>query len=348
VSRSLAPVLCLTLTLVAACAPGGRTTDADEGARRREVPVTVVRTVTDDVVFSSPKVGAVKVNRQVSINFTTPGRLEHFMAEEDQYVRENEPIARLDETELKAAVETARIQLADLEKRKEKLEGFLQKGVVTEAEYDQVKTQYLTTKEQLTVARDRLEKAVVKAPFAGIVFKKLAEQGSFVPPGAPIAVLVDIDHIRVELDFSDREISKVAVGSAIEVKADAYPDKTFRGTIDRVVPSVDPRSRMTRVELLIPNPGRLLRPGMLVRTDVVVGSYRQVISLPVDCLVYQGKRTFVYVVDGSSNTARRRDVTVETLYRDRAVVTSGLSAGESVVESGQSYLADGTSVRILE
>lgn len=344
------PIFLLSLVIIAGCGSGGTTDDKDERMGRREVPVTTVMAKLDDVVFSSPKVGAVKVNRQVPINFTTPGRLEDFLIKEGQYVRENEIIARLDETELKAKVETIRIELKELSKRREKLEGFLAKGVVTEAEYDQVKTKYLTQKEALKVAQDRLSKAIVRAPFAGILLKKLSEKGSFVPPGAPIAVLVDIDQVRVELDFSDREISKVSVGTSIDVRTDAYKERVFKGKIERVIPSVDPLSRMTRVELLIPNKERVLRPGMMVKTDVVVGAYRNVISLPVDCLVYQGKKTFVYVVDESSNTAEKRIVKVETLYKDRAVISpgKGLQAKDLVVESGQSYLADGTKIRILE
>lgn len=339
----------ILLLLVVGC--GGCGSSARDGAvetAEREVPVTVVTAQTDDVVFSSGKVGAVKVNRQVSINFTTPGRIEQFLVDEDQYVREGEPVARLDATELKAAVETARIKLADLEKRREKLQRLLEKGVTTEAEYDQVKTACLTTREELALAEDRLAKVVVTAPFAGVVLKKLAEAGSFVPPGVPVAVLVDLDRVRTEFDFSDREIGKVSVGGAIEVRADAVPDRVFPGTIERVIPSVDPRSRMTRVEVVMDNPGRVLRPGMLVRSDIVVGSYRNIISLPVDCLVYQGARTFVYVVDPGDRRGRRRDVRVETLHRDRAVITEGLTGGELVVESGQSYLSDGTAVRVLE
>ena len=324
------------------------TGDGKEETRRREVPVTTILAKKENVIFSSPKVGAVKVNRQVPINFTTPGRLEEFLIKEGQYVRENEVIARLDETELKANVETIRIELAELSKRREKLEGFLTKGVVTEAEYDQVNTKYLTQREALKVARDRLTKAVVRAPFSGLLLKKLSEKGSFVPPGAPIAVLVDIDEVRVELDFSDREIGKVAVGSSIDVRTDAYKERTFKGVIERIIPSVDPRSRMSRVELLIPNKDRILRPGMMVKTDVVVGSYHNVIALPVDCLVYQGKKTFVYVVPDGANIAKRIYVKVETLYKDKAVITEGLEANDVVVESGQSYLANGSKIRILE
>ena len=328
-------VALLMVAGVLGCASQSSQTEGDD-RRERRVPVTVVEAVTDDVVFTSTKIGAVNVNRQVHINFAVPGRLEEFLVDEDAYVRAGEPIARLDATELEAAVETSQIRLRELSKRTEKLERLLQKDMVTEAEYDQVKTEYLTCQEELRVARDKLSKVRVSAPFAGVVLKRLAEVGSFVPPGVPVAILVDIDTVRVQLDLTDQEIRKIAVGEALQVRADAFPTRRFDGTIDRIVPSVDPRSRMTSIQLLVTNPGRLLKPGMMVRTDIVVGAYQKVISLPVDCLVYQGTNTFVYVVTGVEPTSHRRSVSIGPLYKER------------VIETGQSYLNDGSLANVLE
>lgn len=209
-------------------------------------------------------------------------------------------------------------------------------------------TEYLTTLEKLKIDEDNLEKSVVVAPFSGILLKKLSEEGSFTPPGAPIAILVDIDKVVVKLDFSDSEISNVKIGSSIDLKSDAFPDKVFKGKIERQVPSVDGSSRMPRVEIIVENGERNLRPGMMVRADFVVGEFASVVSIPVDCLVYQGKKTFVYVVDTVNSVAQRKNITVERLYKDKALVSKGLSAGQVIVKTGQSYLSDSTQVRVLD
>ena len=314
----------------------------------RVVPVSVCLVSSDDVVFSADKIGVVEVYRQASINFTTAGSIDTFPAEEEQYIYKGEKIATLDTTQLKALVEMTRIKLAELEKRKAKIEGFLEKGVVTELEFDSVNTEYLTTLEKLKIDEDNLQKSVVVAPFSGILLKKIAEKGSFSPPGTPVAILVDIDKVVVKLDFSDKEVATIKIGSSLDLKSDAFPSRVFKGKIERIISSVDTSSRMTRVEIIVENSDRFLRPGMMVKTDIVLDKFNSVVSIPVDCLVYQGRLTSVYVVDRINSVAQRRKIVVERLYGDKALVSKGLDAGETIVSTGQSYLSDSTQVRILE
>jgi len=314
----------------------------------RVVPVSVISVSSDEVVFSTDKIGVAEVYRQAVLNFTAPGKIETFTAEEEQYLYEGEKVATLDTTQMKAAVEITRIQLKELKKRRLKIQGFLEKGVATELEFDTVDTKYRTMLEKLKIDEDNLTKSVVVAPFSGILLKKMTEKGSFTPPGAPIGVLVDIDKVIVKFDFSDKEIASVKIGSSVELTSDAFPDKVFKGKIDRIVPSVDINSRMTKIKVVAENPLRLLRPGMMVRTDVVTDRFASVVSIPVDCLVYQGKNTFVYVVDKITSMAVRKNIVVERLYGDKALVSKGLSAGETIVLTGQSYLSYSTKVRILE
>jgi RND family efflux transporter MFP subunit len=320
----------------------------DSSRGPRVVPVSVCLVSRDDVVFSSDKIGVVEVYRQASINFSTAGSIETFPAKEEQYIYKGEKIATLDTTQLRATVEMTKIKLNDLEKRKSKIHAFLEKGVVTELEFDTVNTEYLTSLEKLKIDEDNLEKSVVVAPFSGILLKKIAEKGSFTAPGVPVAILVDIDKVVVKLDFSDNEVATVKIGSSIELRTDAFPSKIFNGTIQRIVPSVDISSRMTRVEIIVENPERMLRPGMMVRTDIVLDKFKSAVSIPVDCLVYQGAKTSVYVVNRLTFVAVRRKIIVERLYGDKALVSEGLEAGETIVSTGQSYLSDSTQVRILE
>lgn len=347
-SSVLTIVLILSMTL-SGCGGDGSKGKYDNSLRGpRVVPVSVCLVSSDDVVFSADKIGVVEVYRQASINFTTAGTIETFPAQKEQYIYKGEKIATLDTTQLKATVEMTRIKLNELEKRKTKIQTFLEKGVVTELEFDTVNTEYLTSLEKLKIDEDNLGKSVVVAPFSGILLKKIAEKGSFTPPGAPVAILVDIDTVVVKLDFSDNEVSTVKIGASIELRTDAFPSKIFNGKIQRIVPSVDISSRMTRVEITIANPERMLRPGMMVRTDIVLDKFSSVVSIPVDCLVYQGRKTSVYVVDRISSVAVRRKIVVERLYGDKALVSKGLETGETIVSTGQSYLSDSTQVRILE
>lgn len=209
---------------------------------------------------------------------------------------------------------------------------------VSEAQVLAAQTTHKVASANARLAQLGAQRSVIRAPFHGTVAEVYVEEGEVAGPGAPIARVVRVDTVKLEVAVSDRDITLVDDGQAVTFRTQADP-KGFTGKVSRRGVAADSKSRQFNVEVEIPNPDRNLLPGMLGRVyfDRLVAE--DAIVIPQDWLVTRRDATGVFVDDGG--VARWRDVVVESLARDQAIIGSGLSSGDAVVMTGHRNLADG-------
>lgn len=325
---------------------GGKSASSAPQFVEQRVPVKLATVGTDTVLFSTSKLGVVTPMRQVQLNFKTSGQLKTWFVEEDQIVREGEKVAVIDDLMLKANVEKATLAVERFASELERLAPLVEKRMIPQPKYDELETRHRTAQTELKVARAAMEWSTVTAPFTGMLLKKLAVEGSFVAPGMPIAILIETAELKCELDFSDAEVRKIPLGKQVDVFCDSFPDDIFRGKITRILPKMDLNTRMTKVEMVVDNAERRLKPGQIIRTTIVTDRMENVVSIPVDALAWQEKRAFVYTV--AEGKAVRKELTLGKYYKDRVVVLEGLTVGTSIVVAGQAFLTDGAKVTVVE
>jgi membrane fusion protein (multidrug efflux system) len=140
-------------------------------------------------------------------------------------------------------------------------------------------------------------------------------------------------------------LSSVRTGQAIRVTVDAVPGKTFEGRIYAIDPTVDVNGRAVRLRARIPNPDRLLFPGLFARVQIVVERRENAVLVPESAVFSRGQQRLVYrVVDGRAvltevELGQRRPGEVE--------VTAGLGRDAVVVTAGQQQVRDGARVEIV-
>lgn len=197
-------------------------------------------------------------------------------------------------------------------------------------------------------AEDNVARTVVRAPITGYVTRFLVEVGQWVAEGGRVADLVAIDTVFVRVDVNERDIGRVKPGEPATVTADAYPELTFKGVVDRIVPSADPATRGFPVKVRVANgPDRLLKAGMFARVVLESGTPRPALLVPKDAVVTRGAQSLVFLVE--DGTARAVTVTVGAARGDRVAVRGpGLAGGGSVVVAGQATLADGAPVAVAQ
>jgi len=131
------------------------------------------------------------------------------------------------------------------------------------------------------------------------------------------------------------------------VKVDAYPTRSFRGTVARVFPTGSASSRTFSVRVDVPNSGNLLKPGMFARGKVIVERRRGVV-IPKDALVAansEGTTFHVFVVKNGGQ-AEQRPVKIGITTDTTAEILSGVRPGDSVIVAGQDGLKNGAPVQI--
>jgi membrane fusion protein (multidrug efflux system) len=158
-----------------------------------------------------------------------------------------------------------------------------------------------------------------------------------------IMSLHDINTVRVLIEVVERDIPLVKIGQKAELRAEAYPDHLFEGTVTRIVQALNRATRTMTVEIDLPNRDRRLKGGMFARVDVMVGTHRQALQIPIDAVSRLEDTQYVYVV--REGKARRVDVEIGALSGNRVEITKGLTGDERVIVAGKDLVHDGTPVQ---
>lgn len=322
-----------------------------QGADAPPVPVVVTTARSENVATAISATGTVVSRNDARISGEVGGTLA-WIAEPGTVVKRGETIARLDTARLslalrdnEAAVKRLEAQLQLLATQRERLQTL--GNVVSQSQLDEAVSRERMAEqdvEQARVARDRarldLDRATVRAPFAGIVAERLQQSGEFVASGAPLLRLVN-----------DRELEVVArapLGSADAVSAGAQVrlsegERHASGTVRAVIPVGDERSRM--VELRIALADRSLRVGTPVRVEIAPRNLRPVVTVPRDAVIQRQGASYVMRVR-SDNTAERVAVNLGPGRNNQVEIDGTLRAGDRVIVRGGERLEPGQAVTV--
>lgn len=179
------------------------------------------------------------------------------------------------------------------------------------------------------------------APISGfVVYKDINQNEQLRNDKADLVFsIAQIDDIWVLANVNESSISKVAVGYETSIQTISYPDKIFKGKIDRIFNAIDPETKAMKVLVKIPNPGHLLKPEMNATVTVQFSENRQLIAVPSSAIIFERSRNWIMVFRSRSDFEIRQ-VEVYRQLGDVTYLTSGLSAGEKIVSKGGLYVYD--------
>jgi RND family efflux transporter MFP subunit len=267
------------------------------------------------------------------------------------------------DVEATAIVRQAAATLEEAKTARARAESLARDGLATGAERDAAEATFLRAETAVQSAREEvrlrlaalrqrrselrlvqqaLADTLVRAPIAGVVLTRRVNTGEYVAAGAPVADIVRINPLRLKLVIPEREASSVVAGQVVYVTVDGDP-KRYDGLVARLAPSLDQQNRTLLVEADIQNPGSL-RPGMMARAQIVVGS-KPAPVVPSSAIVTFAGVEKVIVVDAGK--AVEKKVTTGKRVGDRTEILSGVKVGERVVLAPGS-LQQGQAVRIAE
>lgn len=341
-----------------------------------EVPVVEVAKVERHPVQRWTEVlGNVFPHKAIRITPKVPGRIEAIYVKEGDWVKEGDPLVKLDQTDFllalekakssfqkaQAQLEQARIGLEDRQRDYQRAKALFEQRVISQQEYEKVEAalkaseaQYELAKAQLQEAATALRQAetelhesVIRAPFSGVVTQRFVDAGqrAYTMPPTEILELIDSSKVKVILDLPERDLPKVRLGAAVKVYPDAMPERELSGRVSSLYPKVDPMTRTFRVEVLLDNPKGELKPGMFVKAKVFLGTDLALL-VPREAVMRMlgtGKEYCFVVVKGR---AEHREVLTGDKWGQYVEILQGLSEGEEVVISGQEKLKSGMAVRV--
>lgn len=329
--------------------------------RRRTAPITVrvhrveVGPVRD--LVASIAAGRVAAQKEVTLRAEVGGTIVRLHHHRGDVVAAEEPLLTFDEADLKSRLKLAelgvslgRAQLAQAEanakiasRNAARAKQLGAAGAMSGADVENVEAQLEAANKAVNaasavvsqgsgnveLAKLALRKAVVKAPFAGVVLETKVEEGDILPPGAPILAMADVSALHVDVAFDELDLGKILVGREAEISLDAFADR-LRGSVTEIAPSITLDLKGNRSVLLkvsIPADARL-RIGMSADVDVVVARRDEVLWVPPVAVLGRGAERTVYLI--RNGLASRRTIEVGIATWEAVEVTKGLSAGDLV------------------
>ena len=296
-----------------------------------------VREVPQEAVYTSTVQAYVKNN----IAPQTAGRITKINVEIGDFVKEGQVLAEID----KAQLLQAQLQLQNQEVELQRLKSLYEEGGLSQSDYDAMQLQYNVLKTQVD---NLIENTTLRSPINGVVSARNYDVGDMYAMSMPLFTVEQIVPVKLLIGVSETDYSKVKKGDSVTVTADAIPDKTFYGKVNRIYPTVDPATRTFTVEVKIDNTYKTLRPGMFARATVNFGSNNNVVIPDVAVVKQQGSgERFVYVLN-EDNTVTYKKVVLGRRMGAEYEVLEGLQDGDKIVIGGQIRLKDGVKVIVNE
>lgn len=167
----------------------------------------------------------------------------------------------------------------------------------------------------------------MRAPISGIVVSKNAVRGQQVNPGDQLFSLATLDRVWITADIYEDDLARVRTGQSLQAVTAAYPGEIFRGTIERISPSLDPNTHTLQLRCQVANPAGRLKPQMMARVRIVTNPGPALV-VPQNALVFDDNAYYAFVVAGPDRVERRRVEIADWNEHGYARVVSGINPGD--------------------
>jgi RND family efflux transporter MFP subunit len=232
---------------------------------------------------------------------------------------------------------------------------------ITQPDYDSAKREYETAQAAVVAAKAQLNEAKLDlgytsllAPMDGVLLSRKIEVGTLVGPGSVGFAMGDLSTVKIVFSVPGVMLRNVALGKTVVVTTESIAGTTFSGKVTAVAPSADTRTRSFEIEVSIPNTRGDLKDGMVATLRApgdASASPSSAMAVPLSAVVRpkgeaSGYAVYVVAGDAGKPIARLRAVQLGPVFGDTIAVTSGIAAGDRIIVTGATVVADGDPVSI--
>ena len=354
----------------------GAKTDA---LKSRVITVATVAPLKQDLDIRLTYTADITPNQSVNLFSRVDGYIAKVYVEKGDLVKANQLLVEIDHSDYLHAVNQAKANLAAARARVAQQDAGVRNATLTlnrmqllikdqfvaqqdldnaqisydaaAAALDSLRAQVQQMEVAVAQAETNLTYSFIRAPFAGYVAERNLDLGSYVSGATGgtstisrgILTLHEIQTVRILIEIVERDVPLIQVGQKAEVRAEAYPDRVFGGRVTRVVQALNRATRTMTIEVDLPNKDHVLKGGMFARVEVLVGTHRQAIQIPIDAVSRLEDTQYVYIV--REGKAQRVQVEIGARDENRVEITKGLDGSEQVIVSGKDLVHDGAPVQ---
>lgn len=240
------------------------------------------------------------------------------------------------------ALETLQKAKSDLSK----MESMLLSNAITSREVEEQRLAVNSAEARLNTINSIKKSTAIDAPISGTVHKSYVQSGSYLSPGTVLADIVDNSSLKLQIALLDKEIIRLSIGKKIEVVPDIYPNTKITGKVVYIAAQAD-ANRSFMVEIQIPNSVQNpLKAGMSGTAIIHNDDIQKAMMIPVKAIVGSLQDPQVYILKGEKAVLTK--ITTGQVHGDHVVVLAGLSQTDSIIETGQLNISDGSTVEVIQ
>jgi RND family efflux transporter MFP subunit len=336
----------LALAVVATCKGGAK--QGTDDAIVTGVGTSVVTQEAFPQTINAIGTISARPGRYAALAPPGPTRVARIFAVAGQQVRKGDPLVEFEHAPFDAAAQSAAATLANAERAYARAQRLVAAGILPQKDADQAGADFAAAQSASVTARRAQELATLHAPLAGVVTRMSAVMGASVDQTQTLVEVADPTALDVLFNVSPGEAARIHAGDTLSLKSGEGTGAEDLGSaeITNIGGAVDSASRAVAVRARVTRTSRerALRIGESVSGHIVTGVHANSVTIPIEALVPEGEGFRVYVVD-LAGIAHARPVTVGARNENRAEITSGLEAGETVVTTGAYGVTDSVKVR---
>jgi RND family efflux transporter MFP subunit len=308
----------------------------------REGPATVVavETTRGPAVEAIYATGVVEPTVMAPIAPRQGGRLAELLAGEGSRVRKGQALAKLDDEDMRNAVEELAARARYARQQFERVQEVVRRKLLARNELDRARADLDAAEAALKRAEAQRAFMTLTAPADGLILKRDGEIGQFIPAGQAVFSISCCAPLRVAAEVDEEDIPRARVGQKVVLRADAFPDRIFDGEVQEITPKGDPVARSYRVRIRLDDPDGL-QVGMTVDANLVVAERQNALLIPAAAI--QDGAAWVAAADG---TLHRRTLRIGATGAARSEILGGLQPGDRVVEGTAAELREGRAARV--
>lgn len=339
-----------SLLLLSAC-----TSHKDNTDERQPyvIPDSLARTLKVDTATTSNVTDALKFNGMVDFDADkvaniyplVSGTASGITVMPGDYVKAGQVLGTVSSSEManfSSSLVNAEAQVTVAKKQLDQQKQLYNSGLASQVDITTAQANYTEAEAALIAAKRVLSvngnntngKYLIKTPVPGFVVQKNVNNGTNIRTdnNAPLFVVSDLQSVWVQANVYEENISKVHNGDTAEVSTVAYPDKVFKGVVNRVMNVLDPTTKVMKIRVVLNNPGYLLKPQMFATVAINNTESQQATTVASSALIFDHSQYYVIVLH-PNNKPELRGVDVISINGSKAYIRSGVKPGDRLVAS---------------
>ncbi|MCP5158069.1 MAG: efflux RND transporter periplasmic adaptor subunit [Gammaproteobacteria bacterium] len=308
--------------------------------------VIVAEARLEPLVDRVEALGTLRANESVSLTASVTETVTGIYFDDGERVKAGTTLVEMTSAEEHAQLEEAQAMTQEAKSQFERVQSLATQGTASRSLLDERRRDWETARARFAAIESRLADRLVKAPFSGVVGLRNLSLGALVTPGDLITTLDDDRVMKLEFSVPSTFLETLRPGLSVVAKARAYGDREFIGRVVSIDSRIDPVTRSIVVRAVLPNADRALKPGLLMRVELLKNP-RDGVVIPETALAPLGQQQYVLVVHAAQDhQVERREVKIGVRRPGEVEVIEGLKPGEKVITHGIQIVRPGQNVTI--